>query len=257
MKNVKRITAHGLLVLVILFQSCKKDDNKKPPYYYYGAAQSLANGNIRSFVAMDGEGKPQTIGLKFTPGVLSGLPTDTTVEHDTPVPLPAQASITGIDHIEVDWNPAGHDPKPIYGLPHFDFHFYLITKAEQESVVPGPDTVSVPAMFIPQHYISGVIAVPNMGVHWVDRTAPEFNGQKFTDTYIYGFYHGELTFVESMITTAFISTKPDFKIQIRQPEAFQKTGYYPSVQHIYFDTAANEFTVALEGLRYIVASKKN
>jgi hypothetical protein len=257
MKNVKRIAAFGFIALVIYFQSCKKDNNKKSPYTFYGESKALGNGIIRSFVILGGDGKPQTIGLKFTPGVLSGLPTDTTIEHDTPVPLPSEAGISGIDHIEVDWNPVGHDPKPIYGLPHFDFHFYLITKAEQEHVVPGPDTVSVPALFIPQDYISGMIAVPDMGVHWIDKKAPEFNGQKFTDTFIYGFYHGQLTFVESMITTAYISSKPDFKIQIKQPQAFQKTGYYPTMQHIYFDAVANEFTMSLEGLTYATGVSKN
>src|SRR4051812_20501784 len=28
------------------------------------------------------------------------------------------------DHVTIDWNPHGHHPIPIYGKPHFDFHFY-------------------------------------------------------------------------------------------------------------------------------------
>jgi hypothetical protein len=61
-----------------------------------------------------------------------------------------------------------------------------------------------------------------MGVHWVDIKSPEFNGQKFTDAFIYGFYHGSLTFIEPMITISFLSAKPDFKLNIKQPEAFKK-----------------------------------
>jgi hypothetical protein len=222
---------------------------------FYGEPQALGNGMIRSFVKLDQEGKPETIGMKFTTGALLGLPGDSTVEHDTHVPLPAEASATGFDHLEVDWNPVGHEPKPIYGLPHFDFHFYRITVEEQAEVVGGPDTISVPPVFVPSDYVSGVIAVPDMGVHWFDPKAPEFNGQKFTDTYIYGFYHGKLTFVEPMATAAFISSQPDFKLQIKQPQAFQASGYYPAIQHLYYDATTKEYTMALEGLSYAAAGK--
>ena len=258
MKHVKKIVLCGIISGVISLHSCKKDGNKVPESKtFYGDEQPLGNGTIRSFVVLDKNGKPQSIGMKFTVEALSGLPTDSTVEHDTPVPLPEEAAITGFDHLEVDWNPVGHDPKPIYGLPHFDFHFYMITKEEQAAVIPGPDTIPVPPTFIPQDYVSGVQAVPDMGVHWIDMKAPEFNGQKFTDTFIYGFYHGRMTFMEPMATAAFISSKPDFKIQIKQPESFQKTGYYPTVQHLYFDASSKEYTMVLEGLKFSAGKENN
>src|SRR4051812_15439393 len=126
MKRTKKLflvmTSIGMWVLA----GCKKDDDKDNggEVTYYGSVQALGNGTIRSFVVIDKNGKPQTIGLKFTEAALLGLPADSTSEHDTPVELPSQATITGFDHIEIDWNPVGHDPKPIFGLPHFDFHFY-------------------------------------------------------------------------------------------------------------------------------------
>ena len=247
----KRLVVYGLIVLSIFFQSCKKNgDNKPGDQLFYGDAQTLGAGKIRSFAIIGSDGNPKTIGLKFTSEALSGLPTDSTIEHDTPVPISSEFSKTGFDHLEVDWNPAGHEPKAIYGRPHFDFHFYMISKAEQAAVIPGPDTVSVPANFIPQDYISGVIAVPDMGVHWFDPKAPEFSGQKFTDTFIYGFYHGHMTFIEPMITSAFILTHADFKINIKQPQDFQRNGFFPAVQHIYFDASTKEYVVALEGLIY-------
>ncbi|HSC36667.1 MAG TPA: DUF5602 domain-containing protein [Chitinophagaceae bacterium] len=240
----------GMLVSTAF--TCKKDNDhdKGPEGTYYGPVKALGNGTIRSFVVIDTYGKPQTMGLKFTEAALAGLPADTTSEHDTPVELPPQAGTTGFDHIEVDWNPVGHDPKPIFGAPHFDFHFYMISKQEQASVVPGPDTFSVPAKFIPQDYHSGVIAVPDMGVHWVDVTAPEFNGQPFTDTFIYGFYHGKMTFLEPMITRDFLNKHAEYKLTIKQPAAFQKSGYYPTVQHIEYNNGAGEFTLSLEGLSF-------
>jgi hypothetical protein len=44
----------------------------------------------------------------------------------------------GVDHLELDWNPFGHEPRAVHGVRHFYFHFYYITKEEQASVIPGP-----------------------------------------------------------------------------------------------------------------------
>jgi hypothetical protein len=251
MKFFRKVSLAVLLGMVIFSQACKKDDNKNSKYKtVYGDPQPLGKGTIRSFIVLDATNTPTTIGMKLSSGALTGLPGDSTVEHDTPVPLPAGVTVAGFDHLEVDWNPVGHEPKAIYGFPHFDFHFYLITKEEQASVIGGPDTVTVPAVFVPNDYVSGVIAVPDMGVHWFDSKAPEFSGQHFTDTYIYGFYHGKMSFVEPMATLAFISSKPDFTVQIKQPLAYQRKGYYPTVQHLYFDESTKEYTMALEGLVY-------
>jgi Domain of unknown function (DUF5602) len=263
MKLMKRMIKLVLVMLTftaVFAFGCKKDDGRNPGSgrEFDGPDQKLGNGFIHAFILLDAQGKPKTLGLKFTESALSGLPTDTSMhmmDMGTQVELPSEAWITGFDHMEIDWNPLGHEPRAVFGLPHFDFHFYLVSKSEQASVIPGPDTVSVPAINIPKDYQSGVIAVPDMGVHWIDQTAPEFHGQKFTDTFIYGFYHGKMTFIEPMITKEFLSGKPDFKINIKQPESFQKSGYYPAVQHIQYDPESEEFVLALEELKYYSGSQ--
>ena len=255
---MKKLSEWGmwvLFVMILLFSACKKDSNKHlPDKTFLGEQAPLGNGSVRSFVTVDGAGKPKAIGMKFTEAALQGLPTDTTAEHDTHVPLPADAPSTGFDHLEIDWNPVGHEPKEIYGLPHFDFHFYIVTAEAQAAVIGGPDTVAVPAKFVPLDYLSGVMAVPDMGVHWFDTKAPEFSGKKFDDSFIYGFYHGAMTFVEPMATTAFIATKSDFTLQVKQPESYQKAGYYPTIQHLYFDQADQEYNMVLEKLVFANAS---
>lgn len=164
--------------------------------------------------------------------------------------LPKEAAGSGYNHCEVDWNPHGHDPLFAYGVPHFDFHFYMISMEEQAAVIPGPDTVTVAPQYIPKDYVTGVIAVPNMGTHWADTTAPEFHGQPFTATFIYGFYQGKMTFLEPMITKAFLETHPDFHLMIKQPQAFQRHGYYPTRVHLSFDNKKNEYVIAMEDLKY-------
>ena len=72
------------------------------------------------------------------------------------------------------------------------------------------DTVAgakpLPAGEMPATYINTGL-VPTMGAHWIDVTAPELNGQPFTETFIFGSFDGKMTFYEPMITKAFIEEK--------------------------------------------------
>ena len=130
---------------------------------------ALGNDSVRSFVTVDQKGQPQNIGIQFGENALNGLPTDTMPGmpgYMYPLTVPDQAKNTGVDHLEVDWNPFGHEPRAIYGVPHFDLHFYYITQQEQASVIPGPDTVQVPSQFIPKDYIVPVPVAVNNRWRW-------------------------------------------------------------------------------------------
>ena len=240
-------------LLLATFTSCKKDDNEVKTYK--GPSVAIGNGAANTFIVRDKNKNPTAIGIRMSADALNGLPAEGDPNMGGEVPgymlnLPAEANSTGFNHCEVDWNPHGHEPAFAYGVPHFDFHFYLIAPQEQAQVVPGPDTAAADPKYIPQNYISGVMAVPNMGTHWVDTTSREFNGQPFTITFIYGFYHDNMTFLEPMITKEFLEAKPDVTLPIKQPQAFQKHGYYPKQVHLYFDNQAKEYVIALEELTY-------
>jgi hypothetical protein len=92
------------------------------------------------------------------------------------------------------------------------------------------------------------IAIPAMGVHWFDSTATEFHGAPFTSTFIYGFYHGNMTFLEPMITRAFFQTHPDFSATIKQPQKFQKSNYYPTGYQVKYDATKHLYFLILTGL---------
>lgn len=244
---MKKNTLFFLAAMVVAtsFIGCKKDSTAAT---YYGDETKVGDGTIQTFVTLNSSGQPESIGYKFTESMLTGLPDQDGMENMFNLSFPTQASATGFDHGEVDWNPHGHDPVQIYGYPHFDFHFYLAGMDQLSQIVPGPDTVAVEPQYIPTNYISGVMAVPNMGVHWSDTTSSEFHGKKFTATFIYGFYHGKMLFVEPMITTEFLETHPNVTMDVKQPSAFQTPGYYPTKWSIHYDPNKKEFTVALEGL---------
>lgn len=246
MKKVFLIVA--AFSVAALFTSCKKND-RPAVKTYYGTDAHVGNGIVRSFVTINADGVPESIGFNFTKTMLSGLPDDDkTPTYMTMLDLPAEAAVTGFNHLELDWNPNGHEPLEIYGLPHFDFHAYIVSMDELMQIVPGPDNTPVEPQYIPQDYISGVIAVPNMGVHWLDMTSPEFQGQTFTTTYIYGFYQGKMLFGEPMITLAYLQSNPDVILDVKQPAKFEKPGYYPTKYRISYNEKGQEYFVSLEGL---------
>lgn len=52
--------------------------------------------------------------------------------HDIPgstVPVPSR-----FDHEDIDWNPEGHEG---FKEPHYDVHFYYITREEQDKIMPA------------------------------------------------------------------------------------------------------------------------
>ncbi len=232
----------------LLFFSCNKNDSNTKEGTFYGTAKSLGTGSIRSYVTLNKVGTPTSIGFNFSETMLSGLPTSVSMSNMVMLDLPAQAANSGYEHLEIDWNPNGHEPLPIYGFPHFDFHLYLVGMSELNTVTGGPDMTPVPAQFIPKDYSSGIMAVPNMGVHWADSLSTEYHGALFTHTFIYGFYKSKMLFLEPMITKAFLDSKTNITLPIKQPVAFQKSGYYPSNYQIHYDATKHEYNVSLENL---------
>ncbi len=234
--------------LTAVFMGCKKNDNSKNKIFY-GNPAKVGNGTIRSFVVLKADGTPESIGFNFPKSMLSGLPDDGKMPtYMTMLDLPPQAASSGFNHLGIDWNPHGHDPLNIYGLPHFDFHFYMVSMDELMQIIPGPDQTPVDPKYVPKDYVSGVIAVPDMGVHWLDMTSQEFNGKTFTSTYIYGFYHGNMVFVEPMITKDYLETLPNVTMDVKQPGEFQKHAYYPTKYSVSYDAAQQEYRVSIEGL---------
>jgi hypothetical protein len=219
----------------------------------FGSSVSVGTGSARTFVNHDNFGNPTAIGVKISEAALASLPAD---DASFVLPLPSNDNTAPVNHIELDWEAHGHPPDPIYTNPHFDVHFYTVSQTERDAIQPpNGDTPAPAAKYVAPNYVSGVDTVPRMGVHYIDPTAPEFNPpQPFSRTFIYGFYKGNQVFFEPMIAKSYLDTKPNESIAIKQPSAFQKTGYYPTRYTVKYDASAKEYTIALEGLTQRQAS---
>ena len=206
-------------------------------------------------MTLDADGDPTEIGIRMTEDALQGLP-----DQAEPVTLwfnvPSEGSATVINHISLDWNGHGHEPAMIFDVPHFDMHFYMMTEAERLAIDPtDPDFQTkaehLPdAQYIPVDYVVPPPApegVPQMGVHMIDSKENLAPGN-FTEVMIYGSWDGNLTFIEPMMTKAWLDTKPTLEELLKLPQAYQKTGFYPTTYKVSFDATTSEYVITLGGM---------
>ena len=223
-----------------------------------GDVLPVGDGTARSWVQLDGQGKPTRVGITLTEAALSGLPADATPGlvwmAEYILALPSEETLLPFNHIGLNWNPRGHIPNGIYNVPHFDVHFYLITPDERRNITArGDDLDKIRKAPSAEHVPDGYIFAPEseepgMGGHWVDPVSHEFHGHDFTTTFLYGTYDGQIIFYEPMITKAYLETKPDVTMPLKVPKRYARTGYYPTSYSIRYDAKRKEYTVALEGL---------
>ena len=253
MNFLPRITRSILLVVALLVAGCDSNDNDTGRFV--GDAQDIGEGIAVAYVEAE-DGTPTAVGVMIEERMLSTLP-----QHDQEVDLnlPTTIDHAPYTHVNFGWNPHGHEPAQVYDVPHFDIHFYLISESERDAINPtDPDFATKAArmpdaLHIPTGYIQTPGAVPRMGAHWVDPTSPEFTPAGFSRTFIYGFWNGQMNFLEPMITKTFLESVKamdgqSVTINIPQPQAFAKPGYYPTRYRIRYDKDRTFYYISLEGL---------
>ncbi|MGW5151843.1 DUF5602 domain-containing protein [Rhodococcus koreensis] len=223
---------------------------------YFGSPAPLGEGAVRTYTTVDTRGDPTAVGIRMSATALGGLP-DTGAMFI--LDLHGEASPTVFDHVMLNWNPHGHEPEILFGKPHFDMHFYMTDMSSTMGIDPAASDYAAraahlpDAKYIPRDYITppgplaSQLAVPFMGVHWMDATAGMIPGvYDFTQTFINGSWDGNYTFMEPMMTRAWLVTKPTIRELIKQPLAYQYTAYYPTVYSVRFDYATGEYVISLE-----------
>lgn len=242
----------------------------------FGPSAPLGDGTIRSYLVMDRRDRPVALGVIFPHSAFSNLPT---TEHDGHhcyqgkcaggheriLALPKQGFVPPFKWVLFNWNPHGHEPEGVYTAPHFDVHFYTMDLATRNTIDPGPCGIivdcedyqrgiqPVPPPYLPQDYTDlGEVEVA-MGNHLIDLTGPEFNGQPFVHTFIYGSYEGKITFYEPMITVAYLQSKPNRCVKLKLPTAYQESGFYPRTYCMKYHRGY--YTISLEQFVYQQATE--
>ena len=246
----------------------------------YGEPVSLGNGRARSYAIIDQKaGQTLELGVALDEQAMEGLRaavpgSDPHHDHDMLLLRLPNAQASAFRFIELDWNPQGHgDP---YAEGHFDFHFYTISEADRHAIMPSdpqyaakaandPAASVVPPFYFNPATALGIpadsVAVPMMGMHWLDVRSPELQGmlgnaeayRPFTSTFIYGAWDGQLIFMEPMITRSHIlakrgATDPavrDQVIPIATSPTYPSGAFHPTAYRIAWDAQAREFRIAL------------
>lgn len=238
------------MAATVFLVSCDKENELSSDPVVYANKTAVGNGNARAFITNVNNHDNMELGFTLDVNALEGLP-----HHETSflLDIPEEAkTLTPYKHISLDWAPHGHDPSGVYDKPHFDVHFYMISREEQNAIcdtsagmqkLPG-------AGFLPPTYVPEPGGISKMGKHWVDVTSPELdlqNPSPFTQTLIYGTYDAQVIFLEPMITRDFLLSKPDVSIDVKQPEKFAVEGHYPLKYNIRHDEAKNQLIISLSG----------
>ncbi|SFR86221.1 hypothetical protein SAMN05216559_0192 [Halomicrobium zhouii] len=157
------------------------------------------------------------------------------------VPFP-DVEETSIRFLGLNWNPGGHPPPDVYGVPHFDVHFHALPMATVDAIEGlRRATHDVPTTRIPEGFsrapdpkVGGPAVVTDMGEHLVNPDAPEFHGDPFANTLIWGVHDAdgdgvaELSFVEPMVTRAYLTgLSATHERPVPQPEDAHGTGPWP------------------------------
>jgi hypothetical protein len=250
----------------------------------HGEAQKLGGGSAQVYAELEAEGAPRVLGVTFDRAMLEDLPEvpntwsrcfdknangriddhhECNGDYELAFALPEElARTTPFKWVSVNWNPMGHPPPapPVWAVPHLDFHFYILEREAVRQIRPGPCSELIDCedfkraqMPVPKHYvhpdhIDVGAAVPDMGNHLIDSKSPELvtAGTVFTHTFIFGAYDGQITFYEPMITQAFLESRPELCVPIKQPQAWAIAGHYPTTYCIRYLADGDRYTVSLE-----------
>lgn len=241
-----------LAVSAGVFFACSNSTSPDLGATIFGTSTPMANGSGRAYITLDRAGKPSELGVAITEAALVGLPGAIT---EYGFALPAEASATPYKIAAINWQPTGHPPMNIFTVPHFDVHFYTISTSERDAISPvdpqfATKMLRAPsAALIPTGYTPDTQGIPRMGLHWADPTGPEYNGQPFGKTFIYGSYDGKFIFAEPMLTKAYLESKPAAVVSpVKLPAQYSASGYQPTSYTVSYDAAAKEYRISLSGL---------
>lgn len=293
------MTRRRVILIVVLaamsgtlaVQACERAGGKEFSEMTLGAEARLGEGTFSSFARLDPKGAPLAIGLIFSADALNGLPAvrsdehrcfdldgDGAIEsdqeclatHERVIPLPTDVSRRAdipFKWVLLNWNPGGHAPPDIYGLPHFDVHYVMEPIENIFALLPGPcgeefircDQFERAVRPVPSNYVHPDFkdvgaAVPAMGNHLVDLSAHEFHGNVFDRSWMFGAYDGRIIFWEEMVTRDYMLSRPDTCFEIKTPSAVAVAGYYPTRSCFRFDPGTMEQVVSIEGFIYREAS---
>jgi hypothetical protein len=212
---------------------------------------------VCTWVVMQGE-RPLELGATVPLAIIEGVPLDVEMvwppEPLAVVALPTEArSALGIDHMGINWEAHGHPPAAFL-TRHFDFHFYNITRDRVDGIdctdesKPSqlPSGYVLPDIDVPGMGTLVGLCVPRMGMHAMPEMDAVGTGA-FEASMILGYYGGEPTFFEPMISQEVLLQKSDFTLRVPAVAHLPAGVRYPTSFRAEYDDALSAYRLIFSG----------
>ena len=245
--NRLRSTVPHLALVAILGLGGTAAAEKGHDRIEYGEAALVADseGNelpVVTWAVITPENDIEEVGVTVPVALFENQPT-VAVEHGTLASLDYPAlvqELTYLNHFDIGSQPDGHEAPRFFvnpdrnRVPHFDFHFYSIPKADVSEIPeirpwPNPLLPDVAPERLPPGYIQPVFSAHQMGRHANPVWSVNDPGTLST-VMLAGFLPdgSEMHFIEPMVSRERLLQRNDFKLPMPMPEEFGQTMLYPT-----------------------------
>ena len=229
------------------------------PELVMGEGKRIGDGVVQTWLRLDGQGQPIALGVVFTDAALEHLSTLPGTNYR--LRLPPEAEAMAIRSLSFDWYRAGLPGAatqlnvPAAAVSLFLLHAYLMTPEEAQAISPADPQYAakgarpiLPENVHPDYTFRAGGAVPGNGTHLFDTQGPIFGAEPIQTGVNYSYYDGRWTTIEPFFALDFLRSKTDAREPLKLPEAYPKPGlHYPTGYAVTHDTAAGEYTIALDG----------
>lgn len=170
------------------------------------------------------------------------------------IELPEEArTALGIDYLGINWEAHGHPPAT-FMTPHFDFHFYNVTRDAVSSIdcsdltkpSAAPEGYVLPDIDVPGMGTLVGLCVPLMGMHALPAGDVGAAGP-FGASMIVGYYGGKPIFFEPMVSRELLLQRKDFSLPLPAVANLPAGVRYPRELHAKYDEATAAYRLVATG----------
>lgn len=211
---------------------------------------------VCAWVTMDGA-NPVEVGATVPMSLIESVPADAPMvwppKELADIALPAEARALGLDHLGINWEAHGHPPAT-FMTPHFDFHFYNISRAAvsaidcSDSTKPSslPAGYALPDIAIPDMGTLVGLCVPQMGMHAMPASDTDAT-DKFGASMMLGYYGGSPIFFEPMVSQSLLLKGKDFSLPVPAVKGLPAGVRYPRELRATYDSKNRQYRLVATG----------
>lgn len=238
--------AISLILLIGLFLTGCEEPTQEFGTQHTSDDIEFGNGYVNLWVEKDTEDSPFRLLALADDIILINPP-----EEETSVTLPWPDDVDPIApyrHFRFYYLPDGHGP-PGLDIPQFKLRAYLIDEQKREDLKDADEQTRIVTpndQLLPEGFeLLNRGDLPPVGSQWVNPNLNDLEGN-FQYAYAWGFNDGELIYLETMLSLEVLTQRPDAVLEVAQPNAVQREGYYPFLSYISFSNGTNQFFMGMQ-----------